>query len=727
MKKIFAICVFFFVSESFSQNEIKFFSSIDSLSINEVSISIDNSFQIIVKDGKFKADNTSLNSILSIKSSGYKDTIISLKEALISKNIYLQPLVYQLPEIKKIQKKEAIEKPGFYEKIPLDLQAKYSTYSISDLLKIHSTFEVKDYGGSSSLKTLSARGMSSENTLILFNEARLNNFYNSSFDFSKLSTLSVKTIETQKGGYSDGYFTPGGIIKINTGNFTDSFDLFFKTSFDNNNVASSAIRISDKLIEAYDYSLKYSMLVDISYGKNNFEYFFEGKRKRRQGSDLKKKLFVADILWTIDNLSIKYYGSYNNYNISIPGYVVSNFELQTGARDINRSFLNIININFGIDLQNYVILTLNSSNSTLLIDDPNNYFNYQNNQKKSYLDDYGVSLKFHNAIRGFLEFDYGFMTNYAALKNKNDFLFAINPRRYFEKLERTFYLSNNLRIDLSKLYIKEVKIFSSLSYTHGKEKGIESQNPDLLSRGIGATIQPDLNFDLLFKFYKAKSGRFPNFYERYYQNINSSSYILKPEKYDWTEAGIFLNFGDANIFEFAANYFSIFSKDKIVWIPVRFTIQSPRNFAKVLSRGAEVSASQSIFENSLKLGLKYSFIKALNKLKLAANDNSYNKQIPYIPRHKISAFFSLNYRSFFGGISFLFNSRRYLTRDNDIFSSLDPFLATDCSFGYEYIFKSIKLIPSINAYNLFDSKYEIIKSYPMPLRTIIINLTMEVL
>lgn len=707
----------------YSQTRIKVASFSDSLPISNALIIINDVLTITadLKGVFILPPELRVNDKIKILASGYKDTSLTISDISPNYIIFLIPLNFSLPEITKSAKSDHYQSLFFKEKINIYDKSIYSSLLISDIFKIHSTFEVKDYGGPASLKTVSSRGMSSENTIVFFNEVRLNGFFSPSFDFSKLSSLSIKTIQTQKSGFDEGFFSPGGLIRISTGNFSDSLKLTLKSSYNNNYVSSGAISISDKL-----WQTKFSSSFERSAGQNNFEYFFENRKKRRKGTDFDKYSFVFESLSSLDNLSIKTFSAFNFFKIGIPGFVATNYELVTKAKDINYNSLNIINFNYGYDKNNYFFLSIYSSNSTLLIDDPLNYFNYVNNQKKSYLDDYGASLKITNIPLDNLFLNYGAYINFSTLKNKNDFIFAINPARYSEKFETNFFATVLYQFN-TIAFFRNIDIHSSFSHTSGKETGTQYEKIHIFSKGAGMSFLFDFDFDLLLKFYYANSGRFPNFYERYYQNVTSHNYILKPEKYNWYEIGLFYSSGEKNNFEAGISWFSIYINDKIVWIPVRFTIQSPRNFAKVKSQGIDLSFSQYLFNRIINLGIKYSFVEALNKKKLSFNDNSYNKQIPYFPKHKASAFLEFSYKNIYANFSFLYNSRRYLTRDNDVFNSLDPFLVFDTSAGYKLEFRDFNIFLSLSVHNLFDAKYEIIKSYPMPLRTITINLTMEVL
>ncbi|HEX2983826.1 MAG TPA: TonB-dependent receptor plug domain-containing protein, partial [Ignavibacteriales bacterium] len=106
----------------------------------------------------------------------------------------------------------------------------------ADLLRTQSTFFVKDYGNASSAKTVSSRGMSSENTVVLFNEARINDLRSGFFDFQNVSVNSIEKIEIVKGAEQDNSFSgAGGVVKITTGNFEEAtkLNLSARYGFDN--------------------------------------------------------------------------------------------------------------------------------------------------------------------------------------------------------------------------------------------------------------------------------------------------------------------------------------------------------------------------------------------------------------------------------------------------------------------------------------------------------------
>jgi len=77
---------------------------------------------------------------------------------------------------------------------------------------------IKDYGGIGGTKSISLRGSSAEQVLVLMDGQRLNNAQNGQVDFSTISTEGVEKIEIIRGGSSALYGADavGGVVNIIT-------------------------------------------------------------------------------------------------------------------------------------------------------------------------------------------------------------------------------------------------------------------------------------------------------------------------------------------------------------------------------------------------------------------------------------------------------------------------------------------------------------------------------
>lgn len=75
---------------------------------------------------------------------------------------------------------------------------------------------IKDYGGPSSLKTISQRGLGAEHTLILLNGMPINSAHTGGFDLGLLSSFDIGSVEVVRGGQSalQGAHAVAGVVNI---------------------------------------------------------------------------------------------------------------------------------------------------------------------------------------------------------------------------------------------------------------------------------------------------------------------------------------------------------------------------------------------------------------------------------------------------------------------------------------------------------------------------------
>ena len=126
---------------------------------------------------------------LEISHIAYKKRIIPYQIAAGKKFILLSRGTIKTSMIKIIGKKSLREQTELATGIKIT-NATIANYSkVGDLLRKKTLLFIRDYGG---LQTVSSRGMSAENTLVLFNEAKVNDLRTGAFDFSSLPASVIE-------------------------------------------------------------------------------------------------------------------------------------------------------------------------------------------------------------------------------------------------------------------------------------------------------------------------------------------------------------------------------------------------------------------------------------------------------------------------------------------------------------------------------------------------------
>jgi vitamin B12 transporter len=180
-------------------------------------------------------------------------------------------------------------------------------------------------------------------------------------------------------------------------------------------------------------------------------------------------------------------------------------------------------------------------------------------------------------------------------------------------------------------------------------------------------------------------------------------------------------------FKVSANLFRIEGEDKIIWIPTRLALQVPRNAGEILSKGAEIIFGKSFFNETINLNAAYNLTDVKNKTKLSGSDNSYNKQLVYTPVHRINFNGRISYDDFTFSFYTNFTGERFYTSDNNPAYSLPEFFIADASASYNLQLFQKKHLITFSVYNLFNEEYLLIQSYPMPLRSYLLSINMELM
>jgi len=162
--------------------------------------------------------------------------------------------------------------------------------------------------------------------------------------------------------------------------------------------------------------------------------------------------------------------------------------------------------------------------------------------------------------------------------------------------------------------------------------------------------------------------------------------------------------------------FSNLLDDQIQWLPA-IGYWHPENIEKIWARG---------LENSLKVSWKRDKLSASFFLNYYYTVSTIlkNTQYPlsghhnrYIPKHAASAIFRIDYAGFYGGLYENYTGRRYTTFDNNPAYKLGHYTLTDIILGTRTDCRSLTNNIQFIIKNLFNNRYQVIRSYPMPGRT----------
>jgi vitamin B12 transporter len=210
--------------------------------------------------------------------------------------------------------------------------------------------------------------------------------------------------------------------------------------------------------------------------------------------------------------------------------------------------------------------------------------------------------------------------------------------------------------------------------------------------------------------------RMPTFNELYYSLVGNPD--VRPETANQFNAGLLLSWqaGPSTQIMASSDFFFNRVSDKIVTVPTRnlFT-WSVQNIGVVDIRGLEwqVHTDHNITQSlSISITFNYTFQRALDVTN--PMQATYKNQIPYIPRETFFSRGTLSFRDVSVGYSSLFNGYRYILGENAFENLMPSWWHHDVFVGWKQQWGKTGLELKLEINNLFDHRYEVIKSFPMP-------------
>ena len=566
---------------------------------------------------------------------------------------------------------------------------------LPDILKSTSSVFLKSYGLTPALNTISLNGLGAEHTLIVVDGIRLNSFQNSNIDLSLIPKENIERIEIINNGISSIYGSDalGGVVNIITKN---------REELSGDRTTKYNASISRGLYSTLGYSLGfYKELSDfnfrLSYSKESsdgdYEYYFDDGREKKRKNRENAEYDIYDISlitqYIIDeNNFIKFISTYSDQDKEVPG-------IETGTSppptiQLDENWNNILRIDNRLAENVYL-----KSN-----------FNFQNNFMR-----YSVG-KFLNSYYKNLVYQGG---SEIRIKKKK---YAITSGYSFthaqlesnEILDGTQRNQHAIFASASFNPYNWVKIYPSIRYD--KISDI-SESP--FTYKIGTNIRP---FGIAAPSIRGNIGknfRAPSFNDLYWKNSGNKD--LSPEKSTNIEGGIFYGFDEIVNGQVELTYSYIKAENKIVWTPRSNGLWVPENVAESVSNNYSISLKirrKFSDELSLKINSGIQFINTKKTSSSNDNDPTFNKYVPFIPLHSAKINFGGSYKSLEMNLLFSFTGKRYSDFANK--NRMEEFNIVDANINYGFDLFELDATLRFEVNNIFNSEYEVISGYPMPLR-----------
>jgi len=589
--------------------------------------------------------------------------------------------------------------------------------SLSDLLSENTPVFIKNHGRGA-LATASFRGTAASHTQVTWNGLNINSPMTGMVDFSLIPVYIADNINIKHGTASiaDNSGGLGGSININNSiDWTDTFNLkylqavgsyktldeFLKIGWGNKKV-----QIRSRLYHNYsknDYTFVNHGIVNI----NPETGAFENPIDTNDNAAYTRYGMLQEIYYrpTENNVvSVKYWGQFADRSIpratSYEGPDNSNLNDQT---DVDHKVI--------IDWNNYgdnYKLTIRSGYVY-----KNLIYTLMNNVSGVGLVPAVFSVSNTNSFANNADFTYNFKHNWSVECSLNANYYDVCS---YDSIKFTGY-------DVSR---SELSGFISLRKSFWNRLNLNLMLRQELIDGVFVPLIPFLGFDfkilkqhdLLFKGNIARNYHAPTLNDLYWQPGGNPD--LLPENGFSFELGVEYQFvkDDFKLKSELTAYRSDIN-NWIIWIPSFRGYWEPMNIKRVLSQGIEatIDLNWKIGKVGIRVLGNYAYTSAKNYGDvLTWGDESYGKQLVYIPLHSGNAMLQLAYRGFH--ITYQNNSysERFTTSSNDVTRRdwLYPYFMNDLFVGKDFNFKKIDMSIEFKIYNLFNETYHSILYRPMP-------------
>jgi vitamin B12 transporter len=558
---------------------------------------------------------------------------------------------------------------------------------------------IRPYGGAASVQTVSLRGMSAENTLVLVDGQRYNSYQNGQTDFGILTSANVERVEVVKGGYSSFYGADavGGVVNIITRKPPPGTIVQFNSSLGSHGFSAAEFDAGGTAAD-----LGWRGMIRQERGRGDYEFLFNdgatSSQLRRSGSDFRSLVVDGRLEYSFSEKFDAFLAtSLTDADRGSPGPMTD-----PGSTGSARLADEILRSQAGArwKLSEQVTVHVNAVLSVAREDysDPKVLINGTSLQSSSANRSILISPYLQFALSPALSGTVGIEAGRASIRG-DEVTDAV-------RFQRSGFLSTEHSFQLPTSVPFELNIFPALRYDSF------SDLDGALSPRIGINVGILQNPDLRIRSSYGKSYRVPTFNDLYW--IAGGNPSLRPEKSVSFDAGAIGSLNWLGRWDVEMGYFAIDSRDRIVWTPTGGSFWSPKNISRVESRGVEAEARWSGFDGTVTLALNSTWTDVQKMSEDFPGDPTSGKQLIYSPQQTVSASATCVWGSARIFVQHSWTSFRYTTEINDHF--LPSYAVTSASVQYMLTLQPVKISAKLEATNIFNTSYQNVALYPMPLR-----------
>lgn len=570
--------------------------------------------------------------------------------------------------------------------------------NLAELLDAQTGTASADYGPAGALKTITIRGSTSAQVLILVDGIRVNNDQSGAADLSLVPLDNIERVEIVRGGASALYGADavGGVVNIITRRKTESG---LKVSLENGGYipenrlrgkGSSEQVQPPQLIDLLDSqkvavqvnlhgeSLDFASTASFTRAANAYTFTdLTDKRRRRDNSDLVGGDLAASLSLSLPNGYLRLAGSGLYQDKGVPG-ADSALSLDTRQRDLI--------------VRGSAALLSNAFLTDLLTLDLKGHYTYSRLEFEDFgsaalsihqIHSAGVDASQEFYLLDWLSLQYGGNLNYARAASTE-----LNER---QRLFAAGFLLASLH-PWPELLIQPVARYDHYSDFGGD---FNFKLGGVLSLGPNASLKANAS----------SAFRAPTFNDLYWPEdvFAAGNPNLVPETAYSAELGLDL---ERERFRQSLSFYGRFVRDVILWQPGTDGKWRPSNYGEGFYAGLDGQWEVQLWK-PLSLFLNYSFLLsyALSADMTLADD----RRLPNLPMHTFDGGFRYKDRSSSLTVQGHYQSLRYEKIDN--LTTLPAYFVVCLQYRHQ-LSSWYALWLTID--NLFAAQYEVVAEYPMP-------------
>lgn len=585
------------------------------------------------------------------------------------------------------------------------LLARSSSRSLSEFLAEQSTIYIKSYGGGN-IATTSFRGGNANHTALLWNGLNIQNAMLGQTDLSIIPMLFFDNLSLEYGGGSAlwGSGAIGGSIRLDN---KLPFDVGTRTklqmslgSFDTKKIAASVL-LSYKRVASSTRLYYTTSRNDYSYRDTTDKEHPDKRMPHANYTTAGLMQELSFLLTRRQTLNVRAW--YNKADRNLPSY--TSLISKRSQYDENLKLNADWNLRYG------------GLNSTVRLAGFQDKLNYTDSLSNIYSKSRINSLiaESDNTYK-YRKHSFGFGANYTQYQSAMP----------VEVIRNGLPMDSTIRHEQIKFALFALYKISFPKYRFNYDLAVRKEftnQTDIPFTG-NTGIQYQVLHWLGIRIGANKAFRQPTLNDLYWPQ--GGNVDLKPEESYEVDGSLSLKKRKNRFsFFFEGSYFNRHTTNWIIWLPTASAYFSPRNVAKVYSRGTESRTEVSYQTKDLfiKLGVTTAYVLSTNEAGTNENDNAIGRQLIYTPRYTGQSALTCTYQDITLLFTQSYTGYRFTSTDNTTW--LHPYYLANAKLAYKYAFKTVMVEFFAGINNLFNKDYMAVANRPMPLRNYEVGLSLN--